>query len=41
MREFLQYFSVKAYSLLNSFEFYLKKELNDGSVWQLAKTELD
>ena len=27
MREFLQYFSVKAYSLPQRFEFYLKKAM--------------
>ena len=42
MREFLQYLSVKAYSLPQSFEFYLKKkERNDANVWQQAETELD
>jgi len=30
MREFLQYFSVKAYSLPQRFEFYLKK----GTKWR-------
>ena len=41
MREFLQYFSVEAYNLPQRFEFYLKKERNDGNVWQQAETELD